>query len=78
MDKRYIDRVECSGCGQLWHEMDCGGCGSEIEVRYVPAAEIERLREAIRWYVAEREKYLRREPTAGLDHAWENLRMNAR
>jgi hypothetical protein len=40
--------------------------------------ELERLREAVSWYVAERERYLRHEPTAGLDEAWEALRRAVR
>jgi hypothetical protein len=47
-----IERVECSGCGQEWHAMDCGGCGAEVVRRYVPADEVERLRGTLREIVA--------------------------
>lgn len=36
----FLERVECSGCGQEWHTMDCGGCGAEVVRRYVLEPEV--------------------------------------
>jgi hypothetical protein len=59
-----------SGAAVNWRH----AAGRATRERDEARAEVERLRAAIKWYVEEREKYLRSQPTAGLDHAWEGLR----
>lgn len=65
----------CDG-EKCWH---CGWIYSDTKPPVVVlAAEVERLRQAIRWYVDERERYFRREPTASLGEAWATLQHEAR